>query len=162
MPPYLHHQPRHQTVASLEVLKQLRAIFSMTRQPLALQRESSCRISGAQLWALAIIARQPGLHMSALARAMAVHQTTASNLVERLSAQKMVEKRRQEGDRRIVCLYLSPAGLECINRLSSPAKGILPEALAKLPPQKLSELQNILTELLGILHTRKSAESIPL
>jgi DNA-binding MarR family transcriptional regulator len=155
----LHH--RRQTSASTEVHKQFRAIFNMAK-PRIQPREPSCRISGAQLLALAVIARQPGLRISELAQAMIVHQTTASNLVERLAAQDMVEKRRLEHDLRVVCLYPLPAGMELIKQRALPTKSVLPEALSRLPPQKLSELQAILAELIGILYAREADGNVAL
>ncbi|MCE1172760.1 MAG: MarR family transcriptional regulator, partial [Azovibrio sp.] len=74
--------------APMDVLKQFRSIFNTVKQHFQ-QVEAACRVSGAQLWALAVIVRQPGLRVSELAKAMAVHQSTTSNLVERLVELKM-------------------------------------------------------------------------
>lgn len=147
--------------APMDVLKQFRSIFNTVKQQFQ-QVEAACRVSGAQLWALAIVVRQPGLRVSELAKAMAVHQSTTSNLVERLVELKMVEKRRSENDQRVVHLHPLAAGIDLISQAPQPVEGILPEALTQLSPESLSQLHNILNELLGVLQTREPGKHLPL
>ncbi|MGB4468871.1 MAG: MarR family transcriptional regulator [Azovibrio sp.] len=145
----------------MDVLKQFRAIFNTVKQHFQ-QVESTCRISGAQLWAMAVIVRQPGLRVSELARAMAVHQSTTSNLVERLVELKLVEKRRSENDQRVVHLYPLPAGISLIAQAPQPVEGVLPEALTQLSAENLVELHAILDKLLGILQAKEAGKNVPL
>src|ERR1051325_11439878 len=66
----------------LEVLAQFRVVFkSVRRHYQDVERRSG--ITGALLWALAEIASRPGTQVGELARALAVHPSTASNLVRR-------------------------------------------------------------------------------
>ncbi|MCX8145619.1 MAG: MarR family transcriptional regulator [Azovibrio sp.] len=145
----------------MDVLKQFRSIFNTVKQHFQ-QVENTCRISGAQLWALAIIVRQPGLRVSELARAMAVHQSTTSNLVERLVELKLVEKRRSENDQRVVHLYPLPAGIALIGQAPQPVEGVLPEALTQLSAENLAHLHAILEDLLDILQARDAGRHVPL
>ena len=145
----------------MDVLKQFRSIFNTVKQHFQ-QVESTCRISGAQLWALAVVVRQPGLRVSELAKAMAVHQSTTSNLVERLVELKMVEKRRSENDQRVVHLHPLPAGIGLIHQAPQPVEGVLPEALAQLSAENLAELHEILDKLLGILQAKEAGKHVPL
>ena len=145
----------------MDVLKQFRSIFNTVKQHFQ-QVESTCRISGAQLWALAVVVRQPGLRVSELAKAMAVHQSTTSNLVERLVELKMVEKRRSENDQRVVHLHPLPAGISLIHQAPQPVEGVLPEALAQLSAENLAELHEILDKLLGILQAKEAGKHVPL
>ncbi len=145
----------------MDVLKQFRSIFNTVKQHFQ-QVENACRISGAQLWALAVVVRQPGLRVSELARAMAVHQSTTSNLVERLVDLKLVEKRRSENDQRVVHLYPLPAGIQLIGQAPQPVEGVLPEALTQLSEENLARLHDILDDLLDILQTRDAGRHIPL
>lgn len=145
----------------MDVLKQFRSIFNTVKQHFQ-QVETSCRISGAQLWALAVVVRQPGLRVSELARAMAVHQSTTSNLVERLVELKLVEKRRSEHDQRVVHLYPLPAGISLIGQAPQPVEGVLPEALTQLSEENLTRLHDILDNLLDILQAKDTGRHIPL
>lgn len=147
--------------APMDVLKQFRSIFNTVKQHFQ-QVEAACRVSGAQLWALAVIVRQPGLRVSELAKAMAVHQSTTSNLVERLVELKMVEKRRSENDQRVVHLFPLAAGVNLIGQAPQPVEGVLPEALTQLSPENLAQLHGLLDELLAILQAKESGKHVPL
>ena len=67
-------------VMMLEVLQQFRILVKSIRSHYQ-QVEARSGVSGAQLWALAHIAGSPGSKVGELARALAIHQSTASNLV---------------------------------------------------------------------------------
>src|SRR5438105_15280012 len=69
----------HDRRRMLEVLEQFRVIVKSIRRHYQ-DVERRAGVTGAQLWALAQIAEQPGGQVGELARAPAVHQFTASNL----------------------------------------------------------------------------------
>lgn len=154
------HAPA-QNPCPMDVLKQFRAIFNTVKQH-ARKTESALNISSAQLWALAVVVKNPGLRVSELAAAMAVHQSTASNLVERLEELGLVEKRRSEKDQRVVHLYPHPAGINLVKKAPQPTEGVLPVALNHLSTDDLSQLHVILEELLHILNAKESGKHIPL
>ncbi|MDR3159857.1 MAG: MarR family transcriptional regulator [Zoogloeaceae bacterium] len=139
---------------AMEVLKQFRAVFSAVKQHFQ-QVEAVCQVSGAQLWALAVVARQPGLRVSDLARAMAVHQSTASNLVDRLVELKLIEKTRSRHDQRVVHLTPTPSGVERVEKAPQPLEGALPGALDKLSPEELNQLHTLLKRLLLVLKSNR-------
>lgn len=65
------------------VLRQFRVVFNAIKSHF--QRvESQSGLGGAQLWALSIVSRHAGTEVGALAHAMDIHQSTASNLVRAL------------------------------------------------------------------------------
>src|SRR5438128_529834 len=66
-------------------------------------------LSAAQLHALGLLAEQ-GLRMSELAARLGVAESTATRLVDRLEAAKLVERRASEPDRRCVVAGLTPSG----------------------------------------------------
>ncbi|MDR1350570.1 MAG: MarR family transcriptional regulator [Zoogloeaceae bacterium] len=142
------------TPNAMEALKQFRAVFSAIKQHFQ-QVEAICQVSGAQLWALAVVVRQPGLRVSELARAMAVHQSTASNLIDRLMELKLIEKTRSRHDQRVVHLTPTPTGVELIEKAPQPLEGALPSALGKLSPEELTQLHTLLKHLLLILKANR-------
>jgi DNA-binding MarR family transcriptional regulator len=139
---------------AMDVLKQFRAVFSAVKQHFQ-QVEAVCQVSGAQLWALAVVARQPGLRVSELARAMAVHQSTASNLIDRLVELGLIKKNRSRDDQRVVHLMPTPEGIQRIEKAPQPLEGALPGALDKLLPEELNQLHVLLKRLLLILKANR-------
>jgi DNA-binding MarR family transcriptional regulator len=140
----------------MDVLRQFRSVLNATRQYFQ-QVEEVRHISGAQLWALAVVVRQPGLRVSDLARSMGIHQSTASNLIDRLVESEMLRKTRSEQDQRVVHLTPTPEGLALIGRAPQPLEGRLPEALRQMAPEDLASLHVLLGKLLSILNTQEAA-----
>ncbi|MDR1889148.1 MAG: MarR family transcriptional regulator [Zoogloeaceae bacterium] len=147
--------------SAMDVLKQFRAVFNAIKQHFQ-QVENICRISGAQLWALTVVVRQPGLRVSDLAKSMAIHQSTASNLVERLVELKMLKKTRSEQDQRVVHLSATSEGVMLIGKAPQPFEGALPEALRQMDPEDLDQLHALLGKLITILHASENDGSSPL
>ncbi len=139
----------HEQLA-LSVLEEFRIIFKTVRRHFRWV-EAQTGVTGAQLWVLAQVGNEPGIRVTALARALAIHQSTASNLVERLEELKLLERRRSNGDKRVVCLYLSPSGRRVVKRAPGPAEGVLPDALKRLAPAELRALKKKLTHLTQLM-----------
>ncbi len=131
----------------MEVLRQFRVIFKSIRKHFQ-SIEDRLGISGSLLWAVSIIAEQPGINITALARAMSIHQSTASNIVIKLVEQDFVSKSRLQEDNRITGLFVSDHGKAQLLQAPGPVRGLLPDALAKLPYQNLCELNENLSVLL--------------
>ena len=150
------------TPDTLEVLKQFRIIFKSVKAHFQ-NVEAQCRLSGAQLWALSVIVGQTGIKVSELAKELSIHQSTASNLVERLVSQGLVEKERSREDQRVVRLTPTAAGIGLVRQAPGPAEGVLPDALGHLPKATLDQLQHNLSELIALLQVKEaSAENTPL
>jgi DNA-binding MarR family transcriptional regulator len=124
----------------LAVLMQFRVLIaSMHRHYRRVER--ACGVSGAFVWAMEQLAVSPGLKVGDLARELAVHQSTASNMVEGLVREGLVERRRESEDQRNVHLYLTPRGRRLMRRAPEPHRGALQEALMNLPPARLRALR---------------------
>jgi DNA-binding MarR family transcriptional regulator len=119
-------------------------------------------VGGAQIWALSVIRDQRGIGVNALARAMDIHQTTASNLVKALVGAAMVAADKKGPDRRAVQLRILPAGTQVLRKAPGPFAGVLPEALARLDPQTLRRLDEDLAVLISVLDADERAAGIPL
>ncbi|HUW50138.1 MAG TPA: MarR family winged helix-turn-helix transcriptional regulator [Sulfuricella sp.] len=131
-----------------ETLKNFRVIFSTVRRHFQ-WIETQCGVSGAQLWAMARLQDSPGARVSDLAQALSIHQSTASNLVDKLVRKNFVCKERDATDQRIVHLYLSPQGIEAVSRAPRPFEGVLPNALENLPEDVLGTLNGCLREVIS-------------
>ncbi len=133
-----------------EVLKQFRVILQSVRKHFQ-EVEQACGVSGAQLWALSCIAATPGMRPSELAKAMTIHQSTASNLVEKLVELGYVARARHRQDLRSVTLSLTPLGESALARAPGPFQGLLPDALSQAPGEVLEPLHQHLSVLLGLM-----------
>ena len=65
-------------------LRKFRSVFNAVKTHFQ-QVEKRAGIGGAQLWALSVVHAQPDIGVGGLARAMDIHQTTASNLVKAMA-----------------------------------------------------------------------------
>lgn len=131
----------------LHVLKKFRLIYGSVRQQFR-EVEQSCGISGSQLWIVQEIVKTPGIGISELAERLAIHQSTCSQLVEKLSVRGLVQKERSEEDQRRVGLIASGTAKELILKSPGPAQGILPDALMALSANSLRQLDASLNEVI--------------
>ena len=143
------------------VLRRFRVIFNAVRTHFRLV-EKEVGLGGAQVWALSIIAAQPGIGTGGVAEAMDIHQTTASNLVKVLLKKKLIKTTKSESDGRAVCLELLPAGSAVLANMRGPFEGVLPVALRSLKNGTLKRLHDDLGELIEVLNADEDAHAIPL
>jgi DNA-binding MarR family transcriptional regulator len=134
--------------SALETLKLFRIIFkSLTKH--FHEVEKLVGLGGASLWAVAEISGNSNMTVSELAKAMSIHQSTASNLIDKLEIDGYVTRIKNTKDKRSVCLTLTTKGHEILQKAPPPYQGILPDALMKLHPEILVELHQNLTILVS-------------
>lgn len=138
---------------ALEVLGEFRLIFKSARKHFKSVQDSA-GVSGAQLWVLSEVARTPGMRVSDLAAKMSIHQSTASNLIERLESESLLLRTRDKDDQRVVRLRLTPAAEKIVAKAPGPPEGILPDALKRLSRNELIELKSHLHKVTGLLRIR--------
>lgn len=147
--------------ASARVLRQFRIVFNAVKTHFRAV-EKKAGIGGAQLWALSVIQATPHMGVSDLAKAMDVHQSTASNLVRSLTELALITAQRAGSDRRAVQLSVSPAGAKVLRRAPGPFTGVLPEALATLDDKTLARLDKDLGKLISALNVDEQDGGVPL
>ena len=144
------------------VLRQFRTVFRSVKKHFQWV-EHQCGVSGAQLWAMAAIAEAPGMRVSDLARALSIHLSMASNLLDRLEKLGLVKRERLTSDQRIVTLRLTSAGRKALAGAPQPFQGVLPDAISGLPEPVLRELHSHLGMLVNSMKVRDaSGNSTPL
>ena len=143
------------------VLRRFRLVFNAVKTHFQ-QVEKQAGVGGAQIWALSVVRANPGLGVNALAQAMDIHQTTASNLVKVLVNAEMLAAEKNGADRRTVQLRVLPAGSRVLRKAPGPFAGVLPEALARLDPDTLGRLDEDLSALIRELGVDDKAAGIPL
>lgn len=136
---------------ALETLKLFRIIVkSANRHFHAI--EKAVGIGGAALWALAEIAEHTEMTVSGLAQAMSIHQSTASNLIDKLEKTGYLRRYKNSQDKRVVYLQLTEAGQAVLSRAPMPHKGILPDTLMRMDAESLHELRHYLLKLIDIMY----------
>ncbi len=149
------------TESAARVLRRFRIVFNAVKTHFQ-QVEKKAGIGGAQLWALSLIGRQPDIGVGGLAKAMDIHQTTASNLAKALITIGLVVAARGAPDRRAVQLRLTAAGARVLRKAPGPFAGVLPQALDSLDPATLERLDQDLGALIALLQADDHAAQIPL
>jgi DNA-binding MarR family transcriptional regulator len=147
--------------SAARVLRRFRIVFNSVRAHFR-EVEQRAGIAGAQLWALSIIREQPGIGVSQLARAMDIHQSTASNLLRPLVQQGLVVADRAQADRRALRLQVSAAGARLLRKAPGPMSGLLPQALARLDTRTLARLERDLGALIEVLDGDEKTARLPL
>ena len=140
----------HRNVAELQALQSLRLIYASARWHDA-QVRRSVAIAGSQLWALSEIARRDGMGVNDLAERMALHQTTASNLVNALAKKGLVRRVRDGSDQRFVHLHITSEGRRTLAQSPDPHPGLLVDALRKIDSQHLQRLRRDLAALVRLM-----------
>ncbi|WP_019142845.1 MarR family winged helix-turn-helix transcriptional regulator [Noviherbaspirillum massiliense] len=136
--------------AHLHTLKKLRIVIRAAQRHSA-WIEKQCGVSGAQLWIMRELSETPGLRVGEIAKKLAIHQTTTSNLLDSLEKRGYIIKARDPNDQRVVKLALSEQGEGLLKKAPKPARGLLPEALRKLDEQGLLQLNEGLQALLEVI-----------
>jgi len=145
-----------------QALRGFRQVFNAVKSHFQ-QLEKRSGLGGAQIWALSVIRAQPGIGTGALAEAMDIHQSTASNLVKVLLEREFISAKKSGTDRRNVELSLLPAGRAALRKAPAPFSGVLPDALAQLDAATLKSLNRNLGKLLTVLaKVEQKAAQIPL
>ena len=147
----------------LEVLAQFRVVIKSIRRHYQ-DVERRAGLSGAQLWALSEVAKGPGCQVGQLARSLAIHQSTASNLLRRLEGLGLVRRHRRGKDQRKVQLYATKKGLQALKGAPQPFIGVLQQALSDLPAVNLDLLHRQLVQLIKVMKVKapQAARTTPL
>jgi DNA-binding MarR family transcriptional regulator len=143
------------------VLRRFRLVFNTVKSHFR-SVERKAGVAGAQVWALSVVAGEPGIGVSALARAMDVHQSTASNLIKPLLEGGLLVAERSGSDRRAVHLRVTAQGTRVLRKAPGPFTGVLPDALAHLDAATLARLDRDLGKLNQVLGVEPTGEKEPL
>lgn len=148
--PGLQRKPRQKNERedlTKDVLQHLRVVVRTT-QAHSRWIEKSSGVSGAQLWAMWELFAHPGQKVSELSRALSIHQSTASNMLDKLEEKGLIRRDRSGPDQRVVQLFLTSKGSELLSGAPRPAQGAIKDALNNMPDKDLQQLNQGLRVLL--------------
>jgi len=75
-----------------------------------------------------------------LAKAMSIHHSTASNMLDKLVKKGLIIRERISQDQRVVTVSLTEAGAQLVNLAPAPTRGILQHSLFQMPEDVLKSL----------------------
>ena len=133
---------------SQEIMQELRIVVR-TIQAHSRWIEKECGVSGVQLWAMWELFALPGQKVSDLSRALSIHQSTASNMLDKLEKKQLIRRDRSGPDQRVVQLYLTPQGAELLSTAPRPAQGAVMDAMKHMNDEELQQLKAGLAALIG-------------
>jgi DNA-binding MarR family transcriptional regulator len=105
------------------------------------------------------LAAHGGLRVGELADRLAVDDTTATRLVDRLEELGVAERRREPGDRRATVVALTPAGEELVAGVAKQRQLFFCDVLGTLEPEERAELVR-LTEKAAVALRARSKELV--
>lgn len=120
----------------IDTLQYFRTIYGSMRQHFR-EIEDRCGLPGSQAWILEEILHTTGIGITDLSRRLGIHQSTASQMVDRLVERGYVTKNRSRPDNRRVGLSVTPFGADVLERFPGSTEGSLPGALRALPEATL-------------------------
>lgn len=132
------------------IIKNLRIIFRAAQEHSRwVEKESG--LSAAQLWMMWELFNEPGLTVSGLAKVLSIHQSTSSNMLDKLQKKELVYRERSTSDQRVVRLYLTEKGSTLLSKAPRPAQGALTDVLLRLPDEILLDLESGLNQFVDAL-----------
>ena len=123
-------------VVIADVARLLRTAFDRRVRKLGITR--------AQWLVLTRLHRHPGASQSELAEMMEVERASAGRMIDRLEANGWVERRGQNGDRRVKRVYLTPEAERVHRRIWRVAEATVDDALADLSARESAQLRDLL------------------
>lgn len=111
--------------------------------------EKQSGVSGVQLWAMWELFESPGQKVSELSRALSIHQSTASNMLDKLEEKSLIRRDRSGPDQRVVQLFLTKKGSDLLSVAPRPAQGAVQDALKRMSDKELQDLKSGLDALIN-------------
>lgn len=123
-----------------EVVNCLRRLFKAIHEYSKLMQRR-VGMSSPQLWAMRIVAAEPGISLGGLAQRMYAHPSTVSGIVDRLVARGAIAREVDATDRRGLLLSLTPRGKRIADKAPPPVQQGLVRALQNMDARDLRQLR---------------------
>jgi DNA-binding MarR family transcriptional regulator len=131
-----------------------RAFIALQRaaDKLAMQAEQLLKsngLTGAQYNVLRILrgAEPQGLACSSIAERMISHDPDMTRLLDRMEKRKLITRRRQSDDRRVVKTRITSSGLELLKRLDPTVRELHKRQFAHMAAARVRTLADLLDEI---------------
>lgn len=140
-------------VAISEIMQFLRRIIKAI-QDYSYEVSEKFGITGPQLWTLTTISKNGSLSLGELSKKTYLHPSTITGLIDRLEKKGYVERDRDQRDRRVVKLLLTPKGKGLVKRTPNPIQGKMIYGLRGLNRQELNSIYDSFQKLVEIMEAQ--------
>jgi DNA-binding MarR family transcriptional regulator len=146
-------KPISRDTAITEIMQSLRRIFKAI-QDYSYDVSDKFGTTGPQLWALKTISQNESLPLGELGRRMYLHPSTITGLIDRLEKKDLVERDRDQTDRRVIKLLLTSKGKGLVKRAPNPIQGKMIYGLRKLKRKELNSIHHSVQKLVEVMEAQ--------
>jgi DNA-binding MarR family transcriptional regulator len=146
-------KPISRDTAITEIMQSLRRIFKAI-QDYSYDVSDKFGTTGPQLWALKTISQNESLPLGELGRRMYLHPSTITGLIDRLEKKDLVERDRDQTDRRVIKLLLTSKGKGLVKRAPNPIQGKMIYGLRKLKRKELNSIHHSVQKLVEVMEVQ--------
>ena len=104
-------------------------------------------VTRAKYMLIAAVARNPGVTQRSIATMLEVTDVTAGRLIDRVTADGLLERRENPQDRRAYCIYLTPAAEPLLDLVNGSVKAYERDIFAGFTETELATLDGLLERL---------------
>ena len=116
-------------------------------------------LTGPQSLVLRLLIKKGALSSADLSRQMYVTPSNITGIIDRLEKKGLVERIRQEGDRRIALITLTQSGQELGKTIPDPIEKKFVNQLADLEPEHLQILAMTMNQILSLTEPKGALET---
>ena len=136
-----------------EIMQSLRRIIR-TIQDYYQEVFNKYGITGPQLWALKTIYQEGSLTQGELSQMMYLHPSTITGVIDRLGKKGYVLRDRNQQDRRVVKVMLTPMGKKLVKKAPNPVQGKMIYGLRKLNKKEIQLIYHSMQKLVEIMEAQ--------
>ncbi|MBI5369530.1 MAG: MarR family transcriptional regulator [Planctomycetes bacterium] len=136
----LRRSSAEREATSTAIVSSLQSVFQQVDR---FSKQSLARfgVTGPQIWALRTIEEREGITLGELTRAMYLHPSTLTGIIDRLVQSGLISRERSPEDRRVIRVRLRPRGRRILARAPEPPRQRLALGLANLDRKQLEALR---------------------
>ena len=142
-----------QDIAISEIMQSLRRIFKAIHN-YSFEISEKFGITGPQLWALKTISKNESLPLGELSKKMYLRPSTITGVIDRLEKRGYVVRDRDQRDRRVVKILLTPKGKGLVKRGPNPIQGKMIYGLRNLRRGELRSIYDSIRKLVEIMEAQ--------
>jgi len=116
-------------------------------------------LTGPQSLVLRLLTRKGALSSADLSRQMYVTPSNVTGIIDRLEKKGLVERIRQQGDRRIALISLTRSGQKLGKTIPDPIEKKMTNHLVDLEPEHLHILAKAMNQILDLIDTNGTEEA---
>ncbi len=115
------------------------------------QLASRYKLTGPQLMCLRELERTERLSSGELARRVNLSQATVTGILDRLEARELVQRRRDDEDKRRVMVSITPTGSKLVSSAPAPLHKQFADRLCRLAPDEQARIDRVLAQIVEMM-----------